>query len=137
MDYSRLYIPREKVAGRLGVGREGEARRRAVNNTFSSWFARTRSQVTKENRPCPATVSSSIRCSVAFSNIMKSVTCEKFKIQPSFPLLSHGFSTAVSLGGPNVHENERNRRRKRGNKETERSGIRLRSLVDDGTTHNR
>lgn len=137
MDYSRLYIPREKVAGRLGVGREGEARRRAVNNTFSSWFARTRSPVTKENRPCPATVSSFIRCSVAFSNIMKSVTCEKFKIQPSFPLLSHGFSSALSLGGPNVHETKEIGEEKGEIRRRRESGIRLRSLVDDGATHNR
>lgn len=39
----------------------------------------------KENGPCPSFPPSP---AFTFSNIMKSVTCEKFKIQPSFPPLS-------------------------------------------------
>ena len=84
-----IYSVRKSIRT-AGNGRsEGSSSRRGGNNTFSSRFTRSRGTgVTKGTGPCPRRCFLLPRPGVhlrAFSNIMKSVTCKKFKIQPSFP----------------------------------------------------
>lgn len=86
----------------------------------------------KENGPCPSFPPSP---AFTFSNIMKSVTCEKFKIQPSFPPLSPprplAFSDARLLlyFSPRLFACAREKREER---EGGKCGEHIFALVDDG-----
>lgn len=84
----------------------------------------------RENGPCPSFPPSP---AFTFSNIMKSVTCEKFKIQPSFPPLSPPRPLAFSDARLLLYFSPRLFRvRARKEREGAKCGEHIFALVDDG-----